>query len=126
MSQTFFEQLDAHTKGVSADLILDLGKPVARIVFRHPRNGEGRLYAYVQVWGVTDGSARASAAGFGYDKKSEAVRKALRALVARAKPLPGDRDAASVLTRLGNVSTREELRYLDALHFAGFTAQYVI
>jgi hypothetical protein len=60
---------------VSAFVILKGGERVATIAFKFPRDGAGRLYAYVHWIGVE--MARGHADGYGYDKKSAAVESAI-------------------------------------------------
>lgn len=57
------------------------GDRVATIAFKFPRDGSGRLYAYVHWIGVE--MVRGFADGYGYDKQSAACSAAARKL----KPL---------------------------------------
>lgn len=69
---------DAHDKAfaqVSAYVILKDGVKVATIALKFPRDGAGRLWAYVHWIGVP--MVRGSASGYGYDKRSAAVAKAI-------------------------------------------------
>lgn len=68
-----YDQLNAHTALVSASAILFQGEVVAKIVFKFPKDGMGKLYAYVHWIGVP--MVRGSASGCGYDKKSAALAK---------------------------------------------------
>jgi hypothetical protein len=70
---------DLHTKAfqnVSAYVICKNGERVATIAFKFPRDGAGRLYAYVHWLGVP--MVRGFAGGCGYDKRSAAVADAVR------------------------------------------------
>jgi len=70
---------DLHEKAfaqVSAFVILKAGERVATIAFKFPRDGAGRLYAYVHWFGVP--MVRGFAGGYGYDKRSAAVADAVR------------------------------------------------
>lgn len=69
-----YDQHDAAFAHVAAHVVLKDGKPVARIAFKLPRDGAGRLYAYVRWLGVE--MVRGSATGNGYDKKSAACSSA--------------------------------------------------
>ena len=79
---------DQHEKAfanVSAFVVLGdepdaMGKPnrVATIAFRFPRDGAGRLYAYVHFFGIE--MVRGFAAGGGYDKKTAACASAVSRL----------------------------------------------
>ena len=66
---------DQHAKAfaaVQAFVILDTsGERVATVALKFPRDGAGRLYAYVHLIGVE--MVRAHAGGYGYDKRSAAV-----------------------------------------------------
>jgi len=75
-----YEQHRAAFANVSAYVILKDGERVATIAFKFPRDGAGRLYAYVHWIGVP--MVRGFASGGGYDKRSAAVASA----VARIKP----------------------------------------
>lgn len=69
---------DLHRKAfptVSAYVILRGSEKVATIAFKHPRDGAGRLYAYVHWLGVP--MARGFAGGYGYDKHSAACSNAV-------------------------------------------------
>lgn len=63
---------------VSAYVIARDGKPLATIAFKFPRDGAGRLYAYVHWKGLE--MVRAFAGGYGYDKCSAAAAAAGRKL----------------------------------------------
>lgn len=72
-----YEQHRAAFQSVSAYAIVSLtGERVASIAFKYPRDGAGRLYAYVHVFGLP--MVRGFAGGGGYDKHSAAVEDAIR------------------------------------------------
>ena len=78
-----YDQHKAAFSQVSAYTVIDKkGERIASIAFKFPRDGAGRLYAYLQVFGIP--MVRGFAAGGGYDKKSaacaDAGEKALRQL----------------------------------------------
>lgn len=74
---------------VSAYVILDkAGEPVAKVAFKFPADGAGRLYAYVHWLGVP--MVRGFAGGYGYDKRSAAVADAVEKAIATIKPEPDD------------------------------------
>lgn len=73
MSKSIYDQFNAHTPLISAHAILLDGIMVAKIVFKFPRDGAGRLYAYTHWFGVP--MVRGSASGYGYDKKSAALSR---------------------------------------------------
>jgi hypothetical protein len=65
---------DQHYKAfshVSAYVILKDGEHVAKIALKFPKDGAGRLYAYVHYLGLE--MVRDFAGGYGYDKRSAAV-----------------------------------------------------
>lgn len=69
-----YDQHAAAFKNVSAFVILKDGERVATIAFKFPKDGAGRLYAYVHWFGCA--MVRGSATGYGYDKKSAACESA--------------------------------------------------
>lgn len=76
-----YEQHRAAFAQVSAFVIARDGERVAAIAFKYPRDGAGRLYAYVHWLGGS--MVRGFASGGGYDKHSTACADAARKL---AKP----------------------------------------
>lgn len=75
---TIYEQHDAAFNNVSAFVILKGSDRVATIAFKFPKDGAGRLYAYVH-W-IGSQMVRGAASGGGYDKKTAACAAASRAL----------------------------------------------
>jgi hypothetical protein len=68
---TIWQQFDKAFGDVSAYVLLDdQAEVVGRVCFKYPRDGAGRLWCYVQVWG--EAMARGYAGGYGYDKQSAA------------------------------------------------------
>lgn len=65
-----YDQHRAAFKQVSAYVVMHGADRVATIAFKFPRDGAGRLYAYVQWLGLP--MVRGYAGGFGYDKRSAA------------------------------------------------------
>jgi hypothetical protein len=76
MATDIYKQHDAAFSAVSAYVIARDGARVATIAFKFPRDGAGRLYAYVHWYGVE--MVRGYAAGGGYDKRSAACASAAR------------------------------------------------
>lgn len=71
-----YQQHKAAFSNVSAFAILDrAGERVATVDIKYPRDGTGRLYAYVHLIGVE--MVRGHANGYGYDKRSAAVAAAI-------------------------------------------------
>lgn len=73
-----YDQHKAAFANVWAYVIARNGKKVATIAFKYPRDGAGRLYAYVHWLGVP--MVRGFAQGYGYDKNSAAVANATKKL----------------------------------------------
>lgn len=70
-----YKQFDQATQSVGAYAILKGNEYVGRVVFKYPRDGAGRLYCYVQVWGAP--MQRGFASGGGYDKRTAAFENAV-------------------------------------------------
>jgi hypothetical protein len=69
-----YAQHSAAFSRVSAFVILKDGERVATVTFKFPKDGAGRLYAYVH-W-IGSPMVRGFAGGYGYDKRSAAARHA--------------------------------------------------
>lgn len=69
---------DAAFAQVAAYVVLLNGEKVASVALKFPRDGAGRLFAYVH-WTGTE-MVRAYAGGGGYDKRSAAIASAVRKL----------------------------------------------
>lgn len=65
-----YDQHAAAFAKVSAFVILKDGEKVATVAFKFPRDGAGRLYAYIHWLGIE--MVRAYAGGYGYDKRTAA------------------------------------------------------
>lgn len=98
-----YEQHRAAFANVAAYVILDgAGERVATIAFKFPKDGAGRLYAYVHWLGSP--MVRGFARGFGYDKRSAACSHA-------AIQIKGARDEFVLALQRGDSSTWDaELR----------------
>jgi hypothetical protein len=98
-----YDQHTAAFRQVSAFVILRHGERVATIAFKSPKDGAGRLYAYIHWFGTQ--MVRGYASGYGYDKKSAAA------------------EAASHLLGQMGIKDRESKlefdRFLDALRDVG-------
>ena len=72
-----YDQHKAAFSNVSAFVILDnlTGERVATVALKFPRDGAGRLFAYVHIIGLQ--MVRAYAGGYGYDKRGAAVAAAV-------------------------------------------------
>lgn len=76
--QKIYEQHEKAFSNVQAFVILKDGERVATIAFKFPKNGAGRLYAYIHWFGTS--MIRGHANGYGYDKKSAACESAVAKL----------------------------------------------
>ena len=72
-----YDQHDRAFKNVSAYVVMKDGHIVAAITFKFPKDGAGRLNAYVHFLGTQ--MVRGFANGYGYDKRSTAVEDAVQA-----------------------------------------------
>jgi hypothetical protein len=70
-----YAQHDKTFASVSAYVILKDGERVATIALKFPKDGAGRLYAYVHWLGLP--MVRGHAGGYGYDKRSAAIANAV-------------------------------------------------
>ena len=73
-----YDQHDAAFDAVSAYVIVRDGARIGTIAFKYPRDGAGRLYAYVHFHCAE--MVRGFAAGGGYDKHSAACARAVKAI----------------------------------------------
>lgn len=119
MTQTY-ERFDAATRNIIAQALLFDGKPVGRIVIKHG----AAATAYVQIWGASMASARAT--GYGYDKATQAVMSAILALP--DAPDKADSLASHAHRAAWLVADQWDggTRYATALENAGFTVCNVI
>lgn len=88
---TIYRQHDKAFQNVSAYAVLRGGEVVAKVAFKFPHDGAGRLYAYVH-W-IGSPMLRGHASGYGYDKRSAAVAGAISKVRCEALTtgLDGDR-----------------------------------
>jgi hypothetical protein len=102
-----YEQHEAAFRRVSAYVVLDQsGELVARVAIHFPRDGAGRLYAYFHLMGVR--MVRAHAAGYGYDKSTAAVERAILSIPSYDGPAidPADSDYGRALLAHRDVMRR--------------------
>lgn len=78
MAQDVYNQHRAAFARVETHVAVRNGRRVATIAFKFPRDGVGRLYAYVHWLG--EPMVRGFAAGYGYDRRSAACAAAARKL----------------------------------------------
>lgn len=77
-ARNIWDQHRAAFSNVSAWAIMRGAERVATIAIKYPRDGAGRLYAYVH-W-IGEPMVRGFANGYGYDKRSAACADAARKL----------------------------------------------
>lgn len=108
---------------VSAYVVLDkAGECVAKVAFKFPADGAGRLYAYVHWLGVP--MVRGFAGGYGYDKRSAAVANAVRKMMVQgtSPEFAADDKALRGLALFEDVLCEDGGEYWDTrLRNAGFT-----
>lgn len=73
-SANIYDQHRASFAQVSAFVVVHDGKRVATVALKYPRDGAGRLLAYVHWLG--ESMVRGYAGGYGYDKASAAIAHA--------------------------------------------------
>lgn len=78
-----YDQHSAAFNNVAAYVIMRGGYCCAKIAIKFPRDGAGRLYAYVHWHGAT--MVRGYAGGGGYDKRSAAIANAAAKLAPAIK-----------------------------------------
>jgi hypothetical protein len=71
---SIYEQHTAAFAQVSGFVVMDGAERVATVGLKFPKDGAGRLWAYVHWVGTP--MVRGSAGGYGYDKRSAAVAAA--------------------------------------------------
>ena len=71
MKPTIYEQHDAAFRHVNAYVIMRGRERVGTVAIKYPRDGAGRLWAYVHFLGMP--MVRGYAGGYGYDKKTAAL-----------------------------------------------------
>jgi hypothetical protein len=114
MTANIYDQHSAAFSNVSAFVILgketdDKGNPVrvATVALKFPKDGAGRLYAYVHWFGLP--MVRGFAAGGGYDKRTAAVAAAIRNAKADMN------DAAQDPARISDQNARSLFEFRKAL-----------
>ena len=113
---TIYDHHDKAFAGVSAYIITKGGERVATIALKFPKDGAGRLWAYVQWLGSP--MVRGFAGGYGYDKRSAAVAAAVSKMELIGAEHVDDR-AAQIEFRKSLI--RDDGHYFDArLRAAGF------
>ena len=76
MSNTTYKQHAAAFSNVSAFVIMKGKERVASVALKFPKDGAGRLFAYVHFFGMP--MVRGYAGGYGYDKRTASVEDAFK------------------------------------------------
>lgn len=119
MSDTY-KRFDAATRDFSAHTLLLDGEPVGRIIIKFGASAT----AYVQIWGSSMSTARAT--GYGYDKATWAVMSAIGKLSGDDFPVNQPECKAFDKIRAIAMNWNGGTRYQNALEQAGFTLATVI
>jgi hypothetical protein len=111
-----YDQHKAAFANVAAYVVLHNGERVATIAFKYPRDGAGRLYAYVHWFGTE--MVRGYAGGGGYDKHSAACADAARKIKGGDMRGRMEEAADAFVAELGK---NDGYYWHDNLRNAGFT-----
>jgi hypothetical protein len=114
---SIYDQHAAAFANVSAYVILRDGARVATIAFKFPRDGAGRLSAYVHWIGLE--MVRGYAAGGGYDKRSAACAAAVAKMRAGFTADARDADYAADPFRAA-LAIDDGMEWHNRLRAAGF------
>lgn len=117
MTTSIYNQHAAAFANVSAYVILHDGQRVATVAFKYPRDGAGRLYAYVH-W-IGSPMVRGFAAGGGYDKHSAACAAAVRK-IGNYSDDAGNDASKLWLAFVGALAVDDGHRWNEQLRRAGF------
>jgi hypothetical protein len=129
MKKDIYLQHAAAFGNVSAYVIMREGERVATVAFKFPKDGAGRLWAYMHFLGVP--MVRHYAGGYGYDKRSAAVTYAAGKI--KQDPL-GEYTAGQEWAEKVHIAEKERMEHFiaalsdtggkdwkDALRDAGYT-----
>lgn len=120
-----WDQHRAAFSNVSAFVVMRGAERVATIALKFPRDGSGRLYAYVH-W-IGEHMVRGFAAGYGYDKRSAATADAARKLSLKKGQWPDGTphytpEQIDMFARFKTaLSTDDGVEFHNRLRDAGFT-----
>ena len=114
---TIYDQKEAAFRQVSAFVIAKDGQRVATVAIKFPKDGAGRLWAYVHWMGAR--MERGYANGWGYDKRSAAVAAALCKI--NPHTTPEGRASADLNAFVGAALEMGGQDWTRAVEKAGFT-----
>lgn len=112
---TIYAQHSAAFRNVAAYVIMRGSERVATIAFKFPKDGAGRLYAYVH-W-IGEPMVRGFAAGGGYDKRSAACAAAIRKIDPNQRPRSENQECVWFMQALAQNTGKE---WHNCLRDAGF------
>jgi len=129
---SIYDQHRTAFANVSAYVVMRDGQRVATIAFKYPRDGAGRLYAYVHWVGTP--MVRGFAAGGGYDKHSAACASATGKMpdtlpttcYADGTPHHGESERALYADFIQAMREDGGRRWDDALRAAGFVVRQAV
>ena len=111
-----YDQHRAAFSNVSAYCIIRDGERIASIAFKFPRDGAGRLYCYLHIFGSQ--MTRGFAGGYGYDKRSAATEFGCRETFSRDARLEDLANIDAIKSALSDIGGSSWDRELEK---AGFT-----
>lgn len=118
-AHVIYNQHAAAFSNVAAYVVLHDGQRVATVAFKYPRDGAGRLYAYVHWLGTP--MVRGFAGGGGYDKNTAACAAAVRKMAAPAPTLDNPPGLLAVFGAFtAAMSADNGLRWNEQLRRVGF------
>lgn len=113
-----YDQHRAAFANVSAFVIMRDGERVASVAIKFPRDGAGRLYAYVHFFGVP--MVRGYAGGYGYDKRTAAVEDAMKKIDLREAQKNADLYEEAETFRNAVLTARDGTDWADSFRAAGY------
>lgn len=125
-----YDQHRAAFSNVSAFVVMKGAELVGKVALKFPRDGAGRLYAYVHFFGMP--MVRGFAGGYGYDKRTAAVEDAMKK-IDPAYFTPDDygnnwekERAECEEFRNAILSARDGVEWSNAFTNAGFTVHQAV
>jgi hypothetical protein len=115
--QDIYDQHKAAFANVSAYVVIHEGKRVATVAFKFPKDGAGRLYAYVHWLGVP--MVRGFANGYGYDKASAACAVAAKRIQINLRNAP-EKDPPEKVAFVTSMAKDSGRYWYQELDHAGF------
>lgn len=119
-----YDQHRAAFSNVSAFVVMKGTELVAKVAIKFPRDGAGRLYAYVHFFGMP--MVRGFAGGYGYDKRTAAVEDAMKKIdpeyFSPDEHCRWEKErAACEAFRNAILDGRDGVEWSNTLHNAGYT-----